>query len=70
MSLPDALHYCSYLRNSMTAHRFKDATSKIGAYDVFKVQSVARFLILSMGKCWNLDLNELAKRHTVLPNFH
>lgn len=65
LSLPNALHYCSYLRNFMTAHRFREATSTIGPYEVFNVQSVARRLILSKAKCWNLALDSLGKRHNV-----
>jgi len=55
IKITDAIHYCSVLRNFMTAHRFADATSSIGPYEVYNVQSVARRLILGRGECWPVE---------------
>ncbi len=61
LSLPDAIHACSYLRNFITAHAFGKETPRLGPYEVYNVQQVARFLVLS--KCglfnvWADDLSE------------
>jgi hypothetical protein len=65
ISLPDALHYCSYLRNFMTAHRFSEETPSIGPYEVFNVQSLARRLVLGKARCWDLEMEQLAARGPV-----
>jgi hypothetical protein len=60
-SLPDAIHACSYLRNFMTAHAFGKDTQRLGPYEVYNVQQVARFLILSicgLFNVWTRDLME------------
>ncbi len=59
VSLPDAIHACSYLRNFMTAHAFSSNTPRLGPYEVFNVQSVARRLILSNCKLWNVWTDDL-----------
>lgn len=59
LSVPDAIHACSYLRNCMTAHAFSDKTKLIGPYQVFNVQQVARFLILSKCRLFNVWTNDL-----------
>jgi hypothetical protein len=61
LSIPDAIHACSYLRNFVTAHAFGKETPRLGPYEVYNVQQVARFLVLS--KCglfnvWTHDLSE------------
>ncbi|WP_457662172.1 hypothetical protein [Sinorhizobium medicae] len=59
--LPDAIHACSYLRNFMTAHAFGKETHRLGPYEVYNVQHVARFLILSISglfNVWTRDLSE------------
>lgn len=61
LSLPDAIHACSYLRNFVAAHAFSKETPRLGPYEVYNVQQVARFLVLS--KCglfnvWTDDLSE------------
>ena len=55
LNLPDAIHYCSYIRNFMTAHRFSENSSFLGPYDVHNVQCVARRLILSKCGMWNVE---------------
>ena len=57
--LPDAINSCEYLRNYLTAHAFSKSTARLGPYEVFNTQNVARLLILS--KCglfnvWTWDL--------------
>ena len=59
-SLPDAIHACSYLRNYMTAHAFAAGMRRLGPYEVFNVQQVARFLILSKCDLWNVWTRGLA----------
>ena len=46
LSLPDAIHACSYLRNYVTAHAFGRDTPLLGPYEVYNVQQVARLLVL------------------------
>ncbi len=60
-SLPDAIHACSYLRNFMTAHAFGQETQRLGPYEVYNVQQVARILVLSicgLFNVWTADLLE------------
>lgn len=54
LSLPDAIHACSYLRNFMTAHAFGKETPRVGPYEVYNVQQVARFLSLSICGLFNV----------------
>ena len=63
ISLPDAINFSEYLRNKMTAHAFSSETSRLGPYEVYNVQQVARFLILSKCKLWNTSTEELRKRY-------
>lgn len=58
LSVPDAIHACSYLRNFITAHAFGRETSRLGPYEVYNVQQVARFLILSVCKLFNVAASE------------
>ena len=62
LTLPEALHLCSYIRNFMTAHRFSDASASLGPYEVHNVQSVARRLILSKCGMWNVFTDDLLRR--------
>lgn len=62
VSLPDAINFCEYLRNTMTAHAFSTRTSRLGPYEVYNVQQVARFLILSKCNLWNTRTKELRMR--------
>ena len=61
LSLPDAIHACSYLRNFMTAHAFGRETPRLGPYEVYNVQQVARLLILSKCGVWNVRTVDLQK---------
>ncbi|UTV40740.1 hypothetical protein MYG64_33670 (plasmid) [Ensifer adhaerens] len=59
LSIPDAIHACTYFRNSMTAHAFGKETPLLGPYEVYNVQQVARFLVLStcgLFDVWTEDL--------------
>lgn len=35
VSLPDAINFCEYLRNQMTAHSFSSKTARLGPYEVY-----------------------------------
>jgi len=59
LTLPEALHFCSYIRNFMTAHRFSEVSAFLGPYEVHNVQSVARRLILSKCGMWNIWTHDL-----------
>lgn len=59
ISLPDAINFCEYLRNKLTAHSFSNTTTRLGPYEVYNTQQVARFLILSTCKMWNVRLEDL-----------
>ena len=61
--LPDAINFSEYLRNKMTAHAFSSETKRLGPYEVYNVQQVARFLILSKCNLWNTWTEELRKRY-------
>ena len=60
LSLPDAIHACSFLRNYMTAHAFGGETPLLGPYEVYNVQQVARLLILSKCGVWNARTVDLS----------
>lgn len=62
LSIPDAIHACSYLRNFMTAHAFGKETPRLGPYEVYNVQQVARFLVLSKCGLFNVWTDDLAER--------
>lgn len=62
LTLPEALHVCSYLRNYMTAHRLSEASTLLGPYEVHNVQSVARRLILMKCRAWNVWVDDLQRR--------
>lgn len=63
VSLPDAINFSEFLRNTMTAHAFSSKTPRLGPYEVYNVQQVARFLILSKCNLWNVWTEELRKRY-------
>jgi hypothetical protein len=54
LRLPDAIHYASWLRNFVAAHKFVAMTSAISPYDVHNVQSIARRLLLGRLGLWKL----------------
>jgi hypothetical protein len=62
VSLPDAITFCEYLRNTMTAHAFSNDTPRLGPYEVYNVQQVARLLILSKCNFWNTWTDDLRTR--------
>lgn len=59
VTLPDALHICSFIRNYMTAHRFGEASPFLGPYEVHNAQCLARQLILSACSLWGISTVEL-----------
>ncbi|MEZ2224339.1 hypothetical protein [Rhizobium sp. RCC_161_2] len=61
VTLPDALHICSFIRNYMTAHRFGEASPFLGPYEVHNVQSLARQLILCACGLWRVSTENLLK---------
>lgn len=63
VSLPDAINFSEYLRSRMTAHAFSSKTQRLGPYEVYNVQHVARFLILSKCNLFNTWTEELKKRY-------
>jgi hypothetical protein len=52
LSLPEAIHNASYLRNYISAHKFNELTQFISPYDVYNVQALARMLILHKYGFW------------------
>lgn len=63
ISVPDAINFSEFLRSKMTAHAFSSESSRLGPYEVYNVQQVARFLILSKCNLWNTWTEELRKRY-------
>lgn len=61
-SLPDAIHACSYLRNFITAHAFGAKSRRLGPYEVYNTQQVARLLILSTLGFWKVRTRDLEAR--------
>lgn len=61
VTLPEALHICSFIRNYMTAHRFGEASPFLGPYEVHNVQSLARQLILCACGLWKVSTDDLLK---------
>jgi hypothetical protein len=52
MSLVEALHAVSVIRNFIFAHKFDEVAGSVSPYDVFNAQSLARRLILSYLGLW------------------
>ncbi|QKV17695.1 hypothetical protein [Oricola thermophila] len=61
LTIPEALHYCSYIRNFMTAHGLSAEAKFLGPYELFNVQNLARRLILSKAALWMKDTDDLLK---------
>jgi hypothetical protein len=59
LTLPEAIHNASYLRNYIAAHKFNELTQYISPYDVFNVQSLSRILIIRTLGLWD----EMTNRH-------
>jgi len=62
LTIPEALHISSFIRNFMTAHGFSEASPFLGPYEVFNVQSLARRLILSKSRLWNVTTEDILRR--------
>tara|TARA_R110002126_G_scaffold218267_3_gene364006 strand:- start:4649 stop:5695 length:1047 start_codon:yes stop_codon:yes gene_type:complete len=62
VSLPYAIQFCEYLRNKLTAHSFKEGTSRLGPYEVYNCQNVARFLLLNQCEMFNVWTKDLISR--------
>jgi hypothetical protein len=60
LTIPEAIHNASYLRNFIAAHKFNELTQYISPYDVFNVQTLSRKLILNKLGLWEtmLDRNK------------
>jgi hypothetical protein len=54
LTIPEAIHNASYLRNFIASHKFKELTEYISPYDVYNVQALARMLILKHLGMWEL----------------
>jgi hypothetical protein len=52
MDLVDAIHYVSWLRNFVAAHRFSELAQSISPYDVYNAQGIARRLIIASLGYW------------------
>ncbi|MCZ4352308.1 hypothetical protein O4H61_07240 [Roseovarius aestuarii] len=65
ISVPDAINFSEFLRSKMTAHAFSSETNRLGPYEVYNVQQVARFLILSKCNLWNTWTEELRNRYNL-----
>ena len=65
VKLYDAINFCEYLRNQMTAHAFSGNTARLGPYEVYNTQFVARFLILAKCELWGVWNSDLHKRYLV-----
>lgn len=59
LTIPYAIHACSYIRNYATAHAFGEDVDQLGPYELFNVQQVARFLTLS--KCHAIHTGRIAQ---------
>jgi len=65
VSLPYAIQFCEYLRNQLTAHSFKEGdegTGRLGPYEVYNCQNVARFLLLKRCEMFNVWTEDLKSR--------
>ena len=65
VSLPNAINFCEYLRNTMTAHAFSNSndTPRLGPYEVYNTQQVARFMILSKCNLWCVCTGDLRSHY-------
>lgn len=52
LHLIDAIHYASWLRNFVAAHKFRDLAEALSPYDVHNVQLLARRLVLGKLDLW------------------
>lgn len=56
LTMPEAIHNASFLRNFIAAHKFNELTQYISPYDVFNVQNLSRKLILNKLGLWQTML--------------
>ncbi|WP_461791555.1 hypothetical protein [Pedobacter sp.] len=56
LTIPEAIHNASYLRNYIAAHKFQKLTQYISPYDVYNVQALVRLLILHKLNFWEVML--------------
>ena len=59
LKVVDAIHYSSFIRNFVAAHKFGELVGELGPYDVFNVQSVARRLLLGCLGIWKTSIADL-----------
>jgi len=52
LTIPEAIHNTSYLRNYIAAHKFNEFTQYLSPYDIFNTQMLARVLILHRLSMW------------------
>lgn len=64
IDLPDAINFCEYLRNTMTAHAFSGNAPRLGPYEVYNTQQVARLLILCRCNLLNTRTDDLRTRYS------
>lgn len=52
LTIVEAIHYCSYIRNYFLAHGFSEANSFLSPYDIHNVQMLARRILLTHFDYW------------------
>lgn len=52
LTIPEAVHYVSWLRNFVAAHKFRVQVTALSPYDVHNAQSVARRVLLGYLGLW------------------
>jgi len=53
LAIADAIHYASWLRNFVAAHKLRALASEVSPYDVHNVQMVARRVLLGHLGLWD-----------------
>lgn len=53
LSIADAIHYASWLRNKVAAHKFRALATEVSPYDVHNTQRVARRVLLGYLGLWD-----------------
>ena len=54
LSIVEAIHYASYIRNFFLGHKFNEVVKYLNAYDVFNFQMLVRRLILAKLGLWDI----------------
>jgi hypothetical protein len=52
LTLIDAIHYISYIRNYVVAHKFGESIKAVSPYDVHNAQMLTRRLLLGCLNLW------------------